>query len=327
MSLDEFGLIERIRRRTGVRADIALGIGDDAALLQPQPGRQLVVTADTLNAGVHFPLQTPAADIGWKTLAVNLSDLAAMGATPRWCTLSLSLPEASPEWVDAFAEGFFALADAHDIALVGGDTTRGPLSLSVTAMGEVPTGAALRRDGAQPGDDIWVTGVPGEAGLALSLWQQGRLDVSQPSADPALEQLRLRLARPTPRVEAGLALRGLASAAVDVSDGLLADLGHICKRSQVAADLLGQALPASAAATACGDEVAFNALRATAGDDYELCFTAPAALRAQVSESMSCVAVRATRIGYIRAGSGVHLSNEEGVLQAVAKRGFNHFSG
>jgi len=327
VSLDEFGLIERIRRRTGARADIALGIGDDAALLQPQPGQQLVVTADTLNAGVHFPQQTPAADIGWKTLAVNLSDLAAMGAQPSWCTLSLSLPNASPGWVDAFAEGFFALADAHGIALIGGDTTRGPLSLSVTAMGQVPAGTALRRDGARVGDDIWVTGVPGEAGLALALWQQGLLDVSRPAHDASLEQLRLRLARPTPRVQAGLALRGIASAAVDVSDGLLADLGHICERSQVAAELLERALPVSTAAAVGGHEVAFRALRATAGDDYELCFTAPAALREQVRESMSCVAVRAARIGYIRDGSGVHLRNEEGVSQSAGKGGFNHFPG
>jgi len=325
MSLDEFGLIERIRRRTAARADIVLGIGDDAALLQPAPGQQLVVTTDTLNVGVHFPAETPARDIGWKALAVNLSDLAAMGARPAWCSLSLSLPAADPAWVDGFAQGFFELADAHGIALIGGDTTRGPLSISITAMGQLPTGCALRRDGARVGDDIWVTGVPGEAGMALSLWQQARLDVAAVNADPALEHLRQRLALPTPRLAAGIALRGLASAAIDISDGLLADLGHICSRSQVGADLQQDALPGSDAAAAAGLVPAFDELRASAGDDYELCFTAPAALRAQVSQTMASVAVRATRIGYIRAGTGVNLVNKEGDLEVAGRPGFNHF--
>lgn len=326
MSLDEFGLIERIARRAGARADVALGIGDDAALLKMPAGQQLVVTADTLNESVHFPAETPPADIGWKALAVNLSDLAAMGAQPAWCTLSLSLPEASPAWVDAFAEGFFALADVHGIALIGGDTTRGPLSISITAMGHVPSGRALRRDGAQVGDDIWVTGVPGEAGLALSLWQQRQLPVERVAATAALEHLRQRLARPTPRLAAGCALRGLATAAIDVSDGLLADLGHICARSGVAADVLASALPASVAALQAGQASAFEAIRATAGDDYELCFTAPAALREQVVESMACVAVPATRIGYIRAGNQVRMVDGEGDLQQTSRPGFNHFA-
>ncbi|KRG69454.1 thiamine-monophosphate kinase [Stenotrophomonas terrae] len=327
MSLDEFGLIERIRRRTGARADIVLGIGDDAALLQPAPGQQLVVTTDTLNIGVHFPAETPAADIGWKALAVNLSDLAAMGATPAWCSLSLSLPDASAQWVDEFAQGFFALADLHGIALIGGDTTRGPLSISITAMGQVAAGQALRRDGAQPGDDIWVSGVPGEAGLALALWQQKVLDVSRVADDSAHEHLRLRLARPTPRVELGRALRGVATAAVDVSDGLLADLGHICARSGVAADVLENALPASAAAQQCALSAAFNALRASAGDDYELCFTAPQAQRQALHETMASVAVPLTRIGYIRAGTGLQVINQEGGVVVLSKQGYNHFAG
>lgn len=327
MSLDEFGLIERIRRRTAARDDIVLGIGDDAALLQPAPGQQLVVTTDTLNVGVHFPPETPVEDIGWKALAVNLSDLAAMGATPAWCSLSLSLPDASAQWVDAFAQGFFALADLHGIALIGGDTTRGPLSISITAMGQVPAGQALRRDGAQPGDDIWVSGVPGEAGLALALWQQNALDVSRIADDSAREHLRLRLARPTPRVELGRALRGVATAAVDVSDGLLADLGHICTRSGVAADVLENALPASQAAQQCALSGAFNALRTGAGDDYELCFTAPRAQRQAVHETMASVAVPLTRIGYIRAGTGLQVINQEGDVLVASKQGYNHFSG
>ncbi|MBN8802480.1 MAG: thiamine-phosphate kinase, partial [Stenotrophomonas acidaminiphila] len=234
MSLDEFALIERIARRTRARADIVLGIGDDAALLQPAPGQQLAVTADTLNAGVHFPAESAPADIGWKALAANLSDLAAMVAVPAWCTLSLSLPQAEGDWLDAFADGLFALADASGIAVVGGDTTRGPLSISITAMGQLPAAQALRRDGARVGDDIWVSGHPGEAAGALRLWQQGRLDVRGVVADAAHERLRQRLQRPMPRLALGLALRSCAHAAADVSDGLLADLGHIASRSGVA---------------------------------------------------------------------------------------------
>jgi len=193
MSLAEFALIDRIRARTLERDDILLGIGDDAALLQPRANEQLVVTADTLNSGVHFPVETPAFDIGWKTLAVNLSDLAAMGARPAWCTLALSLPEASEDWIEAFADGFFALADQHDIALIGGDTTRGPLSLSVTAMGQVGRGQALRRDRAQVGDDIWVSGTLGDAAGALRLWQQGALSIATATLLADYESLRLRL--------------------------------------------------------------------------------------------------------------------------------------
>lgn len=325
MSLDEFGLIERIRRRTGTRADIALGIGDDAALLQVPAGHQLVVTADTLNAGVHFPLETPPADIGWKALAVNLSDLAAMGATPAWCTLALSLPAADPDWIDAFADGFFALADAHGIALIGGDTTRGPLSISITAMGWVPVGDALRRDGARVGDDVWVTGTPGEAALALALWQQGRLDVTAVAATPALEQLRQRLARPTPRVAAGLALRGLASSAVDISDGLLADLQHICRRSGVAAALEVSQLPVSEAAVGLQERALFEQLRAGGGDDYELCFTAPAQLREQVRVAMASAGTPVTRIGQIQAGEGVTVERPGTRAPGLARAGYNHF--
>ncbi|HHW4679866.1 MAG TPA: thiamine-phosphate kinase, partial [Xylella taiwanensis] len=167
----EFDLIARLRARICGRRDVLLGVGDDAALLQPPLGEQLVVTTDTLNAGVHFPVETHPEDLGWKTLAVNLSDLAAMGATPRWCTLSLSLLQADMAWLDAFADGFFALADLHGIVLVGGDTTYGPLATSVTAIGSVPPGMALRRDGACIGDDIWVSGRPGEAAAALALWR------------------------------------------------------------------------------------------------------------------------------------------------------------
>lgn len=306
MSLAEFALIDRIRARTRARADVVLGIGDDAALLQPRASEQLVVTADTLNSGVHFPAETPAFEIGWKTLAVNLSDLASMGARPAWCTLAMSLPSTEPEWVEAFADGFFALADEHDIVLIGGDTTRGPLSLSVTAMGQVAAGHALRRDAARVGDDIWVSGTLGDAAGALRLWQQGRLDVAVVAEDPDLEALRQRLLCPIPRVKLGQRLRAYAHAAVDISDGLLADLGHIAARSEVAARLEVDTLPMSAALrTALGrDDARDCALRG--GDDYELCFTAAADQRDALHALAESLALPLTRIGRITTGHGVH---------------------
>ncbi|WP_243351132.1 thiamine-phosphate kinase [Stenotrophomonas acidaminiphila] len=322
MSLDEFALIERIARRTRARADIVLGIGDDAALLQPAPGQQLAVTADTLNAGVHFPAESAPADIGWKALAANLSDLAAMGAVPAWCTLSLSLPQAEGDWLDAFADGLFALADASGIAVVGGDTTRGPLSISITAIGQVPAAQALRRDGARVGDDIWVSGHPGEAAGALRLWQQGRLDVRGVVADAAHERLRQRLQRPMPRVSLGLALRTCAHAAADVSDGLLADLGHIASRSGVAAVLQADAVPLSAALrTALGDAAALDcALRG--GDDYELCFTAAPERRQAVQALAADLALPLARIGVIAEGRGVHCEGDAG----AGRSGYRHFA-
>ncbi|ALJ29364.1 thiamine monophosphate kinase [Stenotrophomonas acidaminiphila] len=322
MSLDEFALIERIARRTRARADIVLGIGDDAALLQPAPGQQLAVTADTLNAGVHFPAESAPADIGWKALAANLSDLAAMGAVPAWCTLSLSLPHAEGDWLDAFADGLFALADASGIAVVGGDTTRGPLSISITAIGQVPAAQALRRDGARVGDDIWVSGHPGEAAGALRLWQQGRLDVRGVVADAAHERLRQRLQRPMPRVSLGLALRTCAHAAADVSDGLLADLGHIASRSGVAAVLQADAVPLSAALrTALGDAAALDcALRG--GDDYELCFTAAPERRQAVQALAADLALPLARIGVIAEGRGVHCEGDAG----AGRSGYRHFA-
>jgi thiamine-monophosphate kinase len=324
-AMAEFDLIGLIRERAATRADVLLGIGDDAALLQPPPGHALVVTADTLNEGVHFPAGTAAADIGWKALAVNLSDLAAMGAKPAWCTLSLSLPRADAAWVGAFVDGFLDLAGRHGIALVGGDTTRGPLSIGVTAMGLVEQGAALRRDRARVGDDIWVTGTPGEAAGALVLG--GHVPGPAPAgevASSARAALDSRLARPTPRVEAGRALLGLAHACVDISDGLLADLGHVCARSGVGAEVRLDALPASAALREVfGD--ASRVLQATGGDDYELCFTAPANLREQVQLALEQVGVDASRIGRIVAGQGVRALDAQGQPWQPPRAGYEHF--
>ena len=322
--MPEFALIDLLGRRVRGRGDVPLGIGDDAALLQPAPGEQLAITADTLNAGVHFPVETCPADIGWKTLAVNLSDLAAMGAAPRWCTLSLSLPQDDEAWLEAFADGFFALADRHDLALVGGDTTRGPLSLSVTAIGAVPAAAALRRDGARVGDEVWITGSPGEAAAALALWRSGLLDVTLPAVSEAHEILRQRLLRPTPRLDTGLRLRGLATACIDVSDGLLADLGHLCRRSGAGARLeLGRlAIPPSLRAT--GD-ARIREWQLGGGDDYELCFTAAPADHDAVLRALEFSGVEGAMIGCIVAGHEVQVLDEEGCTWLPMRSGYQHF--
>jgi len=316
MAIAEFDLISRIRARIRQRGDVVLGIGDDAALLQVPPGRELVVTADTLNAGVHFPEATAPADIGWKALAVNLSDLAAMGATPAWCMLSLSLPQADESWIDAFLDGFLALADQHGIGLVGGDTTRGPLSISVTAMGLVESGSALRRDRAQVGDDVWVTGTLGDAVAALEALLEGR---EVPGS------LRQRLDRPTPRVAAGLRLSAFAHACIDISDGLLADLVHVCERSGVGAEINLADLPASTELAAAPPAKRWG-WQACGGDDYELCFTASPRDRELIVQTLDFTDVSATRIGRIAMGQGVRAFDAEGKEWEPPHRGYEHFA-
>jgi len=312
----EFDLIDRIRARIFARGDVVLGIGDDAALLQPPAGRQLVVAMDTLNAGIHFPPGTAPADIGWKALAVNLSDLAAMGATPAWCTLSLSLPEPDAAWVDAFLDGFDALARRYEVALVGGDTTRGPLSVCVTVFGVVAPGRALRRDAARVGDDVWISGTPGDAAAALAQWSAGG------ARDPVL---RRRLDRPTPRVALGLRLSGLAHAAIDISDGLLADLAHVCRASGIGAEIDVDALPASdALRTAAFDPDTHRALQASGGDDYELCFTAPVANRNAIVAAARDARVPVARIGRIIEGKVV-AATAGGVRWTPTRAGWDHF--
>ncbi len=311
----EFDLIARIRARVALREDVVLGIGDDAALLGVPAGMQLVVTADTLNAGVHFPDDTAPADIGWKALAVNLSDLAAMGARPAWCTLSLSLPNAESRWVDGFIDGFLELAALHDVSLVGGDTTRGPLSIAVTAMGHVEAGQALRRDGARVGDEVWVTGTLGDAAAALQSMLSGA------AVEPSL---RARLDRPTPRVAAGRALVGMASACVDVSDGLLADLGHLCARSGVGAEVDLSRLPASRALARFKPEVRWP-WQAAGGDDYELCFTAAPQLAREICTGLGAAGVAATRIGTVVSGQGVLALDEHRQPWSTGRAGYRHF--
>lgn len=332
----EFELIERIRARVVARADVVLGIGDDAAVLAVPPGRQLVVTTDTLNAGVHFPDDTAPSDIGWKALAVNLSDLAAMGAEPAWCTLSLSLPGQDAAWLDGFLDGFLALAARHGMALVGGDTTRGSLSVGVTVHGLVAPGRALRRDGAVVGDDVWVTGTLGDAAAGLRLLQHGGPAVVVAcEAGPVLEAetdagasalLRARLDRPEPRLAAGLGLVGVASSAIDVSDGLAADLGHVCRASGVGAEVRLAALPVSDALLQAFPGAERPALQAAGGDDYELCFTAPAAMRQRVETIGAEARTRVTRIGRVVAGGAVRLLDADGVEWQPARPGYEHFA-
>jgi thiamine-monophosphate kinase len=328
----EFDLIERIRRRAGMRDDVVLGIGDDAALLQVPAGRQLVVAMDTLNSGVHFPVGTAAADIGWKALAVNLSDLAAMGAEPAWCALSLSLPDAGTGWVDGFLDGFSGLAGMHRVALVGGDTTRGPLSVCVTVHGFVEAGRALRRDGARVGDDVWVSGSLGDAAAALSIVTggsapraSGKAPVAPGDAASAVAQLRRRLDRPVPRIALGRALAGLANAAIDVSDGLLADLAHIARASGVAACIEVDALPASTALRALFDDGPRRRFQAAGGDDYELCFTAAPGRREAVEAAACATATPATRIGRITEGEGVVVLDRAGAVWRPPRSGWQHF--
>lgn len=311
----EFDLIARIRQRVATRDDVVLGIGDDAAVLRMPAGRELVVAMDTLNAGVHFPAETAPADIGWKALAVNLSDLAAMAAEPAWCTLSLSLPQADQAWLDAFLDGFLGLAAQHGVALVGGDTTRGPLSVCATVHGWVEPGRALRRDGAQVGDTVWVSGTLGDAAGALAQWREGA----------AMDGfLRERLNRPTPRLALLPALR-LAHAGIDVSDGLLADLGHVCAASGAGALVEVDALPASEALRANFDAETRRRLQAAGGDDYELCFTAPDAAREAILREAADAGVAVTAIGRVVEGEGVRAGRADGSPWQSTRDGYDHF--
>ncbi len=314
----EFDLIARHFTRATPGA--VLGVGDDCALLAPSPGMQLAVTSDMLLEGRHFAPQDSPAGLGHKSLAVNLSDLAAMGATPRWATLAIALPAADEAWLAAFARGFFRMADMHGIELVGGDTTRGPLTISITAIGEVPPGQALRRDGARIGDDVWVSGVIGSAAVALA-YRQGRLFMEQIDAARVLPALYL----PTPRVELGIALRGIASSAIDISDGLLGDLGHILERSRVGATLEFAALPTLPVVQDYLHEAVTRECVLAGGDDYELCFTAPADRRDAVLAAAEQAGIAVTRIGRITAGPGLAVTGPDGLPIAFDKTGYDHF--
>jgi len=318
--MGEFDLIARYFTRP-VRRN-PLGVGDDCALLQPAPGMQLAVSTDMLVEGRHFFAAVDPGSLGHKSLAVNLSDLAACGARPLAFTLSLALPQVDEGWLAAFAEGLFALADAHGCELVGGDTTRGPLTINVTVFGEVPAGQALLRSGARAGDELWVSGTLGDARLALEAL---RGTVSLP--EPVFAAARARLERPQPRVALGLALRGIASAAIDISDGLLGDLGHVLERSNVGATIATSCAPRLLAAARDGalEAARIEDLVFAGGDDYELAFTAPPRQRAAVEAAAAESQTPVTRIGRIDAEPGLRLADAQG--RPVTRRfaGFDHF--
>lgn len=316
MARGEFELIREFFQRPPCSAGVTLGVGDDAALLRVPPGHELVVTSDTLVCGRHFPEDAAPFDIGWKSLAVNLSDLAAMGAEARWLTLALTLPGSDDSFLREFARGFFALADREQVSLIGGDTTRGPLSITVTALGVVPAGTALRRDGARPGDEVYVSGTVGDAGLGLRL-VLGQWHDELPADAQAFAAQRLH--RPEPRLALGRQLRGLATAGLDVSDGLAQDLGHILAASGVGATLALDALPRSAALAAIDPAVA-DILALTGGDDYELLFTAPPGARARIA----ALPGHCTRIGAITATAGLELRHQ-GQPVELPVAGFRHF--
>jgi thiamine-monophosphate kinase len=320
--MGEFDLIERFFQRPARRA--VLGVGDDCALIQPAAGQQLAISTDMLVEGRHFLSTVDPARLGHKALAVNLSDLAACGAKPVAFTLALALPRADNAWLEGFSRGLFALADAHECELIGGDTTQGPLNISITVFGEVPPDEALLRHAAQAGDDIWVSGTLGDARLALEVFR-GHCQV----AGDVLERTRARMECPTPRVELGQALRGVAHAAIDISDGLLGDLGHVLKRSGVGAQIDTAWVQGSAAVTA--DLLGLPWARRldcvlAGGDDYELLFTASVQDRERIHALASDVEVPVTRIGRITAESGLRVLDPQG--QPINRRfaSFDHFS-
>jgi thiamine-monophosphate kinase len=317
MPIGEFDLIQRWFSRPAKRA--VLGVGDDCALLAPAPGMQLAVSSDMLIEGRHFVSTVRPERLGHKALAVNLSDLAACGARPLAFTLALALPRIEEAFVEGFAAGLYALADAFAIDLVGGDTTAGPLAICISVFGEVPPGAALLRSGARAGDELWVSGTLGDARLALEGF---RGTVALPGA--AFETVRVAMETPQPRVALGLALRGVASAAIDVSDGLLGDLGHVLRASRVGARVEVDAVPRSAVLR---EQPLHRQRECTlaGGDDYELAFTAPAAARAAVESAGRAAGVSVTRIGRIEAEPGLRLVDAQGAPLEHRYASFDHF--
>jgi len=322
MPLGEFDLIARHFTRPVKRAP--LGVGDDCALLAPTAGMQIAVSSDMLLEGRHFLSTVPPQALGHKALAVNLSDLAACGASPLAFTLMLALPRADDAFLGGFCEGLFALADAQDIELIGGDTTAGPLTVGITVMGEVPPGAALRRNGARDGDDLWVSHSPdggiGDARLALEVFR-GRVQLQGDS----FSQVRRAMEWPQPRVALGVALRGVAHAAIDLSDGLAGDLGHVLAQSRVGALLDWAALPRSSVVAAQPLPLQQQCMLG-GGDDYELLFSAPASARAAVQRAAARTEVGVSRIGEIQREAGLRVRWPDGGISSWAARGFDHFA-
>ncbi|MBD3609523.1 MAG: thiamine-phosphate kinase [Gammaproteobacteria bacterium] len=299
------------------RSDVLLGIGDDGAIVSLAKEKQLVLVMDTMISGVHFPDSTSAYDLGWKSLAVNLSDLAAMGAEPAWLTLALTLPHSDEQWVQKFSHGLFELASRYDVQLIGGDTTRGPLTVTVQAHGFVEQGQALLRNGAKAGDLIYVSGYPGEAALGLELIQ------SNNRQHPSFELLSRRLNRPIPRIELGLSLSGIATSCIDISDGLLADLHHILDDSGAGANIWVDQLPVSPAYQAVANTESFYLPLLSGGDDYELLFTIPANKQDEIAQIEADISL--TCIGEITPGKGIQCLDPSGKKIEVARLGYDHF--
>lgn len=321
--MNEFELIRSYFACHGLaREDVIVSIGDDAAVVALPPGMQQVLTTDMLVAGSHFFADADPRSIGHKALAVNLSDIAAMGATPTWFTLDLSLPSADTEWLRAFAQGLFKLADQYRTQLIGGDTVRGPLAVAIQLCGMVPTGEALLRSGARPGDRIYVTGTLGDAALALS-HRRGALDL----AEPERRQVMQRLDYPQPRVAAGEALRPLASSCIDVSDGLYADLGHVLEASGVGARLISEEIPLSSVYRRYSDRVGGGELALNNGDDYELCVTLPPASMPMLQRVLPRCGCDLTYIGDIEAQPGLRVADSSGRVYEPKLKGYDHFAG
>lgn len=321
--LGEDEVIERIARASasGARADVRVGIGDDAAVLAPPPGHEIVATVDTVVADVHFPAGAAPEDIGYKALAVNLSDLAAMGAEPAWITLALTLDAPTAAWVDAFAAGLTELAAEHGAMLVGGDTTRGPLSVTVQAIGHLPAGSALRRSGARPGQVVCVTGTLGDAALGLELALGQRSDTLESAA-----WLKTRLARPTPRVQAGQALRPSAGAAIDVSDGFAVDLGRLAAASGCGARIDVDALPASPALAAAVESEARWRCQLGGGDDYELCVALDEGDVEWARQQLEAFSCGLTAVGRFEVEQGVRMCRSDGGSLDIEAPGYRHFA-
>ena len=314
--MSEFSLIERYFRGPRLRSDVMLSIGDDCALVIPEQNQALAISVDTLVEGVHFLPTVDPRSLGHKSLAVNLSDLAACGATPAWCTLAMSHPDPNESWLAEFMGGFFDLANQHQIELVGGDTTRGPLTITVQVIGTVPPNQALKRSTASAGDLVYVSGPVGNAGLGL-ISELGRTNINNPEVLTALS-------RPTPRIELGIKLRGLASACIDVSDGLAADLGHILRCSHVGATIYWERVPLSRSVKEYIQQVGDMSFPLCSGDDYELCFTIPPKHEIHVMEIFRSLGLSGARIGHIDELAGLRILTANGPL-LIERAGYEHF--
>jgi len=315
--MNEFELIDRYFKQKGSRPDVVVGVGDDGALLQAPADHLLVVTTDTLVSGVHFREDFDAFDIGCKALAANLSDLAAMGAEPAWILISLTLPEVNEQWLESFSNGVLSGIEKYNLQLVGGDITKGPLTINIQATGFVPTAKELKRSGAQVGDAIFVTGSLGAARYALSLDSQ--------NVKPEQESIMQRLLRPVPRIEAGILLREFATSAIDISDGLGADLGHIIEQSGVGATISLEDLPIDSALEQYLSQEERQDHALNGGDDYELCFTASADKEEELMKQFLELGLTCTRIGSIESDKGLRLQKSDGSLSEFSGGGYRHF--